>query len=154
MSAAERKLPEDPVPGGTVAVLPQGAEDPPPGVKTMAIVRWALVGLMGIAAAAAWLHAVRPASGATAKHAEALFHCPMHPSVVQDQAGDCPICGMSLVAVAAREPEAIPAGAGVAGLAPVWIEPERLQLIGVRTAQVARRHLAPQLRTVGFVVAD
>jgi Cu(I)/Ag(I) efflux system membrane fusion protein len=154
MSAAERKLPEDPVPGSTVAVLPQGAEDPPPGVKTMAIVRWALIGLMGIAAAAAWLHAVRPASGATGNHAEALFHCPMHPSVVQDQAGDCPICGMRLVAVEPRRSVATPATGGVPGLAAVSIEPERLQLIGVRTAQASRRRLAPELRTAGFVAAD
>ncbi|MFL5377567.1 MAG: efflux RND transporter periplasmic adaptor subunit [Myxococcales bacterium] len=154
MSAAERKLPEDPVPGSTVAVLPQGAEDPPPGVKTMAIVRWALIGLMGIAAAAAWLHAVRPASGATGKHAEALFHCPMHPSVVQDQAGDCPICGMRLVAVEPRPSVATPATGGVPGLAAVSIEPERLQLIGIRTAQASRRRLAPELRTAGFVAAD
>ncbi|HVI22134.1 MAG TPA: efflux RND transporter periplasmic adaptor subunit [Myxococcales bacterium] len=153
MSVAERTRPGDALPGRTVEVLPQGAEDPPPGVRTMAMVRWALVGVMAVAAAAAWIHLARPASGAAA-HAAAQFHCPMHPSVVQDQAGDCPICGMRLVALAAREPEAIPAGAGVAGLAPVSIEPERLQLIGVRTAQVARRHLAPQLRTVGFVVAD
>src|SRR3954464_3173277 len=153
MSVAERTRPGDALPGRTVEVLPQGAEDPPPGVRTMAMVRWALVGVMAVAAAAAWIQLARPASGAAA-HAAAQFHCPMHPSVVQDQAGDCPICGMRLVALAAREPEAIPAGAGVAGLAPVSIEPERLQLIGVRTAQVARRHLAPQLRTVGFVVAD
>jgi hypothetical protein len=25
------------------------------------------------------------------------YHCPMHPTVVSDQPGDCPICGMRLV---------------------------------------------------------
>ena len=29
------------------------------------------------------------------------YQCPMHPSVVQDHPGDCPICGMKLVKVAA-----------------------------------------------------
>lgn len=37
------------------------------------------------------------------------YQCPMHPSVVQDHPGDCPICGMRLVKVelpAATEPDA------------------------------------------------
>ncbi|HET9596032.1 MAG TPA: heavy metal-binding domain-containing protein, partial [Anaeromyxobacteraceae bacterium] len=25
------------------------------------------------------------------------YHCPMHPSYVQDRKGDCPVCGMKLV---------------------------------------------------------
>src|SRR3954463_8457494 len=153
MSVAERTRPGDALPGRSVEVLPQGAEDPPPGVRTMAMVRWALVGVMAVAAAAAWIHLARPASGAAA-HAAALFHCPMHPSVVQDQAGDCPICGMTLVAVEPRRSVATPATGGVPGLAAVSIEPERLQLIGIRTAQASRRRLVPELRTAGFVAAD
>ena len=34
-----------------------------------------------------------PAGG----RSQALFTCPMHPSYVSDQPGDCPICNMSLV---------------------------------------------------------
>ena len=26
-----------------------------------------------------------------------MYHCPMHPTVISDQPGDCPICGMKLV---------------------------------------------------------
>lgn len=33
----------------------------------------------------------------------ARYQCPMHPSVVQDHAGQCPICGMALVRVDDRE---------------------------------------------------
>src|SRR6266536_1461005 len=81
-------------------VLPEGVEAPPAGVRTMAIVRWSLVGLMAVAAVAAWLHVARTPSSDTSR-AAAQFHCPMHPAVVQDHAGDCPICGMTLVPVAA-----------------------------------------------------
>ncbi|HEY6003294.1 MAG TPA: efflux RND transporter periplasmic adaptor subunit [Anaeromyxobacter sp.] len=132
----------------------------------MAIVRWSLVGLMAIAAGAAWIHVARPTSGA-ASRADARFHCPMHPSVLQDHGGDCPICGMRLVPVPAQgsgsgtklEPRGREASvqggpSSVPGVVPVFLEPERLQLIGVRTAQAARRRLAPELRTVGFVTAD
>ncbi|MFC1628406.1 efflux RND transporter periplasmic adaptor subunit [Gemmatimonadota bacterium] len=35
----------------------------------------------------------RPEAGQT----ETIYVCPMHPSVVSDHPGDCPICGMSLV---------------------------------------------------------
>ncbi len=165
MSDAEQGRPPEPGSNGrTVEVLPEGAEAPPPGVRTMAIVRWSLVGLMAVGAIAAWIHVARPTSAAISR-AEAKYHCPMHPSVVQDHAGECPICGMSLVPAAAQgaggarpsdgaAAHLASAPGGVPGLAPVSIEPERLQLIGVRTAQVTRRRLAPELRTVGFVTAD
>src|SRR3990167_7859053 len=34
------------------------------------------------------------------------YHCPMHPTMVSDQPGDCPICGMRLVPI--EESEADP----------------------------------------------
>jgi Cu(I)/Ag(I) efflux system membrane fusion protein len=40
------------------------------------------------------------AGGAKAE-AKEQWQCPMHPSIVQDHPGDCPICGMKLVKVAA-----------------------------------------------------
>jgi Cu(I)/Ag(I) efflux system membrane fusion protein len=35
--------------------------------------------------------------------AKERWQCPMHPSIVQDHPGDCPICGMKLVKVAAAQ---------------------------------------------------
>jgi Cu(I)/Ag(I) efflux system membrane fusion protein len=44
-----------------------------------------------------------------ARHADPTYRCPMHPDVVRNAPGECPICGMDLVKV---EPEpAEPAGA-------------------------------------------
>jgi Cu(I)/Ag(I) efflux system membrane fusion protein len=62
----------------------------------MAIVRWALVAIMALAAVGAWVH--YGASAGVLGDAS-RFHCPMHPSIVMAQEGECPICGMDLVAV-------------------------------------------------------
>lgn len=84
---------------------------------------------------------------------DTTWMCPMHPEVTSNQPGTCPKCGgMELVPVetpAETQPEA-----SVAGLIPVTIAPERLQLIGVRTGSVARRTLGGTLRLLGFVVPD
>ncbi len=79
--------------------LPQGSEAPPPGVRTMAIVRWVLIGLMAVAAVAAWVHFARTGSEITDR-SEAKYVCPMHPSVLSERPGSCPICGMDLVPIA------------------------------------------------------
>ncbi|HSP91976.1 MAG TPA: heavy metal-binding domain-containing protein, partial [Vicinamibacterales bacterium] len=39
--------------------------------------------------------------GAAGQTAAAQYHCPMHPTVVSDRAGTCPICGMKLVPIKA-----------------------------------------------------
>src|SRR5512133_1505813 len=77
--------------------LPEGEERPPPGTHAAAIVRWSLVALMGVAAAGAWVHHV--ATGGIVDVARTRYRCPMHPTVVMEQKGECPICGMDLVAV-------------------------------------------------------
>ena len=41
-----------------------------------------------------------------AKHLDPSYVCPMHPQIVRDEPGSCPICGMDLVAVEAEQPVA------------------------------------------------
>ncbi len=78
--------------------LPEGQEPPPPGVRTMAIVRWALVGVMALFALTSVLYYVGAFEGDRAgSDGSPVYYCPMHPSVVQDHPGACPICGMNLV---------------------------------------------------------
>ena len=82
-------------PAGTP--LPEGEERPPAGTWAASAVRWSLVGLMAIAAASAWGYLA--ATGGVVDVAGAHFRCPMHPGVVTEQKGECPICGMDLVPV-------------------------------------------------------
>jgi Cu(I)/Ag(I) efflux system membrane fusion protein len=133
---------------------------PPGGVRTMSIVRWILVAITVFVAIGSILSyaAVRHGGAASASSGQ-RYHCPMHPSVVADHPGECPICSMTLV----PKPQAVPpkpaemkprAAAGVAGLADVELTPERIQLIGMRTAPVRREAVGGELRTVGVVAAS
>lgn len=74
----------------------------------------------------------------------AYYTCPMHTSVRSDTPGNCPICGMSLVAVTKEEVET-----GI-----VTIDAARRQTIGVTIEPVARRPLTVSVRAVGMVVYD
>jgi membrane fusion protein, copper/silver efflux system len=81
----------------TAEELREGEEKAPPGARTMAVVRWGLVALMAIVTAGSMLYYFGKLPGVASQSATKRYYCPMHPSVVQDQPGDCPICGMSLV---------------------------------------------------------
>jgi Cu(I)/Ag(I) efflux system membrane fusion protein len=82
----------------------------PPGARParrFGAVTLVLVALLSAALATAaalfWI-GPRPASDAAGpgdSEPPTLYHCPMHPTIVQDHPGDCPICGMKLVP---REP--------------------------------------------------
>jgi Cu(I)/Ag(I) efflux system membrane fusion protein len=39
-----------------------------------------------------------------------MFQCPMHPTIIQDHPGNCPICGMKLVKVSTPAPASSPSG--------------------------------------------
>jgi Cu(I)/Ag(I) efflux system membrane fusion protein len=129
----------------------------------------------------------------------AQYQCPMHPTIIQDHPGDCPICGMKLVKVESGkgptsssasspgerkisfyrspmdpkqtsptprkdemgmdyvpvyEDEVSGGGSSVPGLAVIGIDPERQQLIGLKTVEVVRGPVGGQVRTVGRVAID
>ena len=111
------------------------------------------------------------AHGNGSEHGDAeapLYQCPMHPSIIQDHPGDCPICGMKLVRVAsatAHKAESTAASAGaakteasaaalVSGMAPVEIDADRQQLIGLKTAEALEGTVGGAWRTVGRVAVD
>lgn len=214
MNGPNRKVSELGAETPTSLERPKG---PPAGVKTMAVVRWVLVIVMALVATVSILSyaGVHLIGGKSASSGQ-LYYCPMHPAVVQDQPGECPICSMTLVpkpegkvkpsstmkpavsvgatgeadgggkyycpmhpnrtsddpnarcpdcgmkleprpAAAADAGQVAPAAApnpSVPGLGPVELTPERIQLIGMRTATVKREALGGELRTVGVVGAN
>ncbi|MEM8558962.1 MAG: efflux RND transporter periplasmic adaptor subunit [Bacteroidota bacterium] len=73
-----------------------------------------------------------------------IFQSGMHPWVVQDEPGQCVVCGMDLQPVSVNG-----AAAGTVG-----IDPVTMQNLGVRTAPVTEQVLARTLRTTGTFEAN
>ncbi len=81
-----------------------------------------------------------------------VHRCPMHPTVVSDRPGSCPICGMDLVMDQ-------PGRSGHDGdhgeeAGEVRIDPSTVQNMGVRIGVVERRPLSRKIRTMGRVDYD
>jgi Cu(I)/Ag(I) efflux system membrane fusion protein len=74
----------------------EGAEAPPPGVRIASTLRWIVLGLSIALAMGTTTLALGFGGAASQAHA---YHCPMHPTVVSDRPGECPICGMDLVPI-------------------------------------------------------
>ncbi len=98
-----------------------------------------------------WERWTRPSKAVmTESGAQHEYYCPMHPSVIRSEPGNCPICGMPLVKRQKGEKEALPEG--VVGR--VQLSPYRIQLAGVATTEVSYRHLDLGVRTVGTIDVD
>ena len=129
---------------------PPGAEEPPRGVATMAIVRWVLVAIAAIVAVVsiASYSGVHLGGGktTTSSSESQLYTCPMHPSIVQDHPGQCPICSMTLVPKLAPKgnpaASAAPRPGVVAGRPPRGADPAHRDEDGDRHARSDRRRAA------------
>jgi Cu(I)/Ag(I) efflux system membrane fusion protein len=86
------------------------------------------------------------APGALKAPGKAMYTCAMHPSYLSDKPGNCPICGMALVPAAGH--------AHGGGGRSVVIDSVTLRNMGVRTAKVEKRELAPEIRTSGKIAVD
>lgn len=74
--------------------------------------------------------------------AEARYTCGMHPMIVTDEPGLCPICEMALTPL--KE------GSGQESNQVITIDPVTSQKMGIRTAEVAERQLTHTIHTVGL----
>jgi len=86
------------------------------------------------------------------------YQCPMHPQVIQDTPGICPICHMDLQRVVEGEADAevpaMPGSGAVPEHAPFALSTARQQLIGVTRGKVERRALTREIRAFGKVAYD
>jgi Cu(I)/Ag(I) efflux system membrane fusion protein len=86
--------------------------------------------------------------GANAPSGKQLYQCSMHPNVISDRPGKCPICGMDLQPVKQINEK------GIAGRGPVQLTDVQQQLINIRVAPVERAEAARTIRAVGSIAYD
>ncbi len=87
-----------------------------------------------------------PASDAATAAPEQLWTCGMHPHVIQDHPGTCPICHMTLTPLDMRRK------AGARSETGITIDPSVVQNMGVRTTVVTQGAFARTVRASGTVV--
>ena len=83
--------------------------------------------------------------------AKPLWTCGMHPQILQDHPGDCPICGMKLTPV---RKQAGGDGAAAADDHAIRIDPVTAQNMNLRTGTVITGPLRRTVRTVGTIDYD
>jgi membrane fusion protein, copper/silver efflux system len=97
----------------------------------------------GFAAGTYWRAPAPLTTAAPAPDADRqLWTCGMHPQVIQDHAGFCPICGMALTPLTTKP---------AAQAAQITIDPVMVQNMGVRVATVASAPLRSTIRAVGYL---
>ena len=100
--------------------------------------RWASNGTGGVAASGS----VASSSATAGESEKQLWTCSMHPQVIQDKPGICPICHMELTPLK---------GSSGSDAGAVKIDPVIVQNMGVRTATATREPLVQSVRAVGYL---
>ncbi len=88
-----------------------------------------------------------------------LYTCPMHPQIVSDSPGSCPICGMDLVKIEkenakGKSTENHSEHKETEKRNEIYISPYQQQIINVRTAKVEKRMLERKINAPGSVAYD
>jgi Cu(I)/Ag(I) efflux system membrane fusion protein len=87
-------------------------------------------------------------AAADAPAVKEYYTCPMHPSVISDRPGACPICGMALVRKKAASPAT---AADQGGPASVKLSPAQRVMANVSTVRATRRHFQHTMNAVGVI---
>ncbi len=119
---------------------------------------WILI-LFVIIGAGVTINAVKNRSGAgeiASQEEKQLYQCPMHPDFILDHPGVCGICGMNLVPMEKEGGEGAQDmyPSDVADHTTIYLTPEKIQLIGVRTGKVETMDTNQVIRAVGTVQED
>jgi RND family efflux transporter MFP subunit len=114
-------------------------------MKKFALTFFILAALMG---GMLWLAGCGQRSEAASASEKQLYTCGMHPQVIQDHPGNCPICGMKLTPILNRgKGETNAAGNSSA----ITIDAVTMQNMNLRTTEITRGPLRKTVRTVGTI---
>ena len=111
-------------------------------MKRILVVSLVFIGIVGLL--------IIPHFGAASKPAaeKQLYTCGMHPQIIQDHPGNCPICGMKLEPVRKQQPSE---QSSVESNAAITVDSATIQTMGVRIGEVTEGPLERSIRTVGVV---
>ncbi len=91
----------------------------------------------------------KPKENPIASQGKTLYTCGMHPQVIQDHPGNCPICGMKLTPI--RKTESAEGSAPLANSSEIEVDPVTIQNMNIQTTVVQRGPLRRVIRTVGTI---
>lgn len=92
-------------------------------------------------------------SSAYAEEAAAVkYTCPMHPQIISDTPGKCPICGMDLVPIAGTQNQA--GEQAQAGAPIVEVSAANIQKMGVRAEKVGKSSFGQGIRATGIIMEN
>lgn len=124
--------------------------------KTAILISVSLILAVGAGGGYLWYgHFHQHGEGVAEKTSEGKiqYTCPMHPFIIKDKPGSCPICGMTLVPVKQ-------AGAGQTGTKPadmpehVSLSPSQMVMANVATVRVDTAPLSKEISAAGIVQYD
>ena len=119
----------------------------PVAAVSCALVMAALVGLV--------LSGCGSGAGPAAAKTDQFYTCGMHPQVVQNKPGNCPICGMKLTPVRKQAPPAASTNhLAEADSATLTVDPVTTQNMNLRLGIVTRGPARRIVRTVGVIDFD
>ena len=94
-------------------------------------------------------------------HQKQRYHCPMHPTYTSDQPGNCPICGMKLVAIEKNEESDLAVNVSTNNKnlisndrSALSLSTEKQQRIGVQVTPAIKKDLKILIRASGRVAYD
>lgn len=96
--------------------------------------------LLSLGLAFAWTGCQKQEQAKVAAHEAkvAAYHCPMHPQIVKDGPGACPICGMDLVAIES-EPSSDENPSGQLSAPIVRLSTEMIKTLKIGTERISVR---------------
>jgi Cu(I)/Ag(I) efflux system membrane fusion protein len=97
-------------------------------------------------------HADNAVEGGAARPEKTQYTCPMHPFIVSDRPGTCPICGMTLVPKESMAASLSDNAAQSLGM--VSMNPTQRLMANVATQKVARREFGLDTLAVGKITWD
>lgn len=102
--------------------------------------------LAPLAAGTIWLAGCSQNSSAAPAEKKQLYTCGMHPQIILDHPGNCPICGMKLTPIRNLETPATGSNSTA-----ITLDAVTMQKMNLRTVDIARGPLRRIIRTVGTI---